>query len=69
MEASKLMAWVTETGEYGGGELLTFGYAKLTEEQWDKLDVMAHYDRFEYVSAILDGNKEVIATIEERNFG
>lgn len=63
------MAWVTDDGSYGGGVHLSFEPNQLTDDQWTKLSEMSDGDRYEYVAAILDGNEELIAEIEEDNFG
>lgn len=63
------MAWVADDGSYGGGVQLTFEANQLTTDQWTKLSEMSDGDRYEYVAAILDDNKELIAEIELDNFG
>lgn len=63
------MAWVAEDGSYGGSMHLSFEPNQLTDDQWTKLGEMSDGSRFDYVSAILDGNEEIIAEIESDNFG
>jgi hypothetical protein len=69
METSKLMAWVAEDGTYGGSVHLSFEQDQLTDDQWTKLSEMSDGDRYEYVYAIINGKDELVAEIEEDNFG
>lgn len=64
------MAWVTNDGEYNGSSVvLEFKFDALTESQWSNLEEMADVDRYEYVSAILANNDELVRNIEMDNFG
>ncbi len=48
-------AWVDADGSYGIGSIITFAPDDLTEAQWDTLSELRDNDRFDYASAILDG--------------
>ena len=64
------MAWVTNDGEYNGSSVvLEFKFDQLTENQWNNLEEMADVDRYEYVSAILANNDDLVRNIEMDNFG
>ena len=64
------MAWVTNDGEYNGSSVvLEFNFDALTESQWSNLEEMADVDRYEYVSAILANNDDLVRNIEMDNFG
>lgn len=63
------MAWVADDGSYGGGAMLAFEPNQLTDDQWTKLSEMSDGDRYEYVYSILNNQDDVIAEIEEANFG
>lgn len=64
------MAWVTNDGEYNGSSvILEFKFDQLTENQWHNLEEMSDVDRYEYVSAILADNDDLVRSIEMDNFG
>jgi hypothetical protein len=64
------MAWVTNDGEYNGSSVvLEFKFDQLTPNQWNNLEEMADVDRYEYVSAILADNDDLVRQIELDNFG
>lgn len=64
------MAWVTNDGEYNGSSVvLEFKFDDLTPNQWNNLEEMADVDRYEYVSAILAYNDDLVRSIEMDNFG
>lgn len=63
------MAWVTDDGSYGGGVHLSFEANQLTDDQWTKLSEISDNDKYEYVYAIINGLDELVAEIEEDNFG
>ena len=64
------MAWVTNDGEYSGSSvILEFKFDQLTPNQWSNLEEMADVDRYEYASAILAGNDDLVRSIEMDNFG
>ena len=64
------MAWVTNDGEYNGSSVvLEFKFDALTENQWHNLEEMSDADRYEYVSAILADNDDLVRSIEMDNFG
>ena len=64
------MAWVTNDGEYNGSSVvLEFKFDQLTPNQWHNLEEMADVDRYEYVSAILANNDDLVRSIEMDNFG
>ena len=64
------MAWVTNDGEYNGSSvILEFKFDQLTPNQWNNLEEMADVDRYEYVSAILAGNDDLVRSVEMDNFG
>lgn len=64
------MAWVTNDGEYNGSSVvLEFKFDQLTPNQWNNLEEMADVDRYEYVSAILANNDDLVRNIEMDNFG
>lgn len=48
-------AWVTDSGEFGSNEILTFDYDTLTEAQWEQLDRLADSDRLPFVQAVIAG--------------
>lgn len=50
------MAYVSEYGNWGVEEILTFDADKLTEHQWHILDELADYDKLPYVWTILRGD-------------
>jgi hypothetical protein len=61
-------AYVTEYGEFAAeGSCLTFDQSLLTISQWELVDVLPDYQKFEYVLAILDGEDDVVAEIEGEN--
>ena len=47
--------WVDENGSYGVSAIAVFDSNALTEDQWDVLSELGDNDRFDYVSAILQG--------------
>ena len=49
------MAWVTEDGSYGSGEVLHFEPTALDDEQWELLSVLPDSQRLAYVEAVLNG--------------
>lgn len=64
------MAWVTNDGEYNGSSaVLEFKFDQLNNNQWHNLEEMADVDRYEYVSAILANNDDLVRSIEMDNFG
>ena len=64
------MAWVTNDGEYNGSSVvLEFKFDDLTQSQWLNLEEMSDVDRYEYVSAILANNDDLVRSIELDNFG
>jgi hypothetical protein len=64
------MAWVTNDGEYNGSSVvLEFKFDQLTPQQWENLEEMADVDRYEYVSAVLADNDELVRSVEMDNFG
>jgi hypothetical protein len=63
------MAWVSNTGEYGASEHITFESSSLTKEQWTRLEDMFPSDRYDYVRAILDKHNLNVCEIEMENFG
>lgn len=64
------MAWVTNDGEYNGSSvILEFKFDQLTPNQWHNLEEMSDVDRYEYVSAILANNDDLVRNIEMDNFG
>jgi hypothetical protein len=64
-----IMAWVAEDGSYGGGAHLSFEANQLTDDQWTKLSEISDGDKYEYVYAIINGKDDLVAEIEEDNFG
>ena len=64
------MAWVTNDGEYNGTSIvLEFDFNDLNEQQWSNLEEMTDVDRYDYVSAILANNDDLVRSIEMDNFG
>lgn len=64
------MAWVTNDGEYNGSSsVLEFKFDQLTPHQWENLEEMSDTDRYDYVSAILADNDDLVRHIELDNFG
>jgi hypothetical protein len=51
-------------GEYGQG-VVVFESDLLTDEQWEKVTDMSASDRPVYIVAILNGDEEAIAEIEQ----
>lgn len=62
-------SFVTEGGEYGSAEVVTFDRDDLSPEQWENLGEIADSDRIKYVEAILENDGVLIAEIERENFG
>jgi hypothetical protein len=61
-------AFVTEYGDYAAeGSVLTFDQSLLSVSQWQLVDELPDFQKFEYVLAILDGEEDVIAEIEGEN--
>jgi hypothetical protein len=59
MEASKerkIMAYVSEYGNWGQEEVLVFDSSLLTEEQFEVLDQVSDYSKMSYVKAIINGD-------------
>jgi hypothetical protein len=59
MEASKerkIMAYVSEYGNWGQEEVLVFDDSLLTEEQFEILDEVSDYSKMSYVKAIINGD-------------
>lgn len=50
------MAYVSEYGNYGVEDVVTFGEDLLTPHQWHVLSEISDMDKFEYVQNILEGN-------------
>ena len=61
-------AWVSMDGEYGQG-VVVFESDALTDEQWEKVSDMAPADRATYIVAVVQDDADVIAQIEQDNFG
>lgn len=61
--------YVTSAGQMCAGEenILIFEAEALTREQWEKLEDIHWEDRETYVGAILHGDADEIARIEEEN--
>ena len=57
------MAYVSEYGNYGAEEVVTFGEDLLTAEQWENLDILPDNERITYVKLILEG--EDVSGFEE----
>lgn len=49
------LAYVTEDGNYGSDKLILFSTDALTAEQWENLSNLGDNSKFEYVSAIMNG--------------
>ena len=61
-------AYVTEYGDFAAeGSCLTFDSSLLSNSQWQLLDELGDYQKFEYVLAILDGDENTIRAIEAEN--
>ena len=59
MEASKerkIMAYVSEYGNWGQEEVLVFDSSLLTKEQFEVLDQVSDYSKMSYVKAIINGD-------------
>lgn len=67
--AEKNSAWVTVDGSYGQGMFKAFDPDDLTDDQWDDIVNMSDGSRYNYVSAILEGNTDWANQIREENFG
>ena len=66
-------AYVTADGTYGVGNIIIFNDNMLTEEQWDVVDNIGDNDRYDYITAVLNGNAKAIAyyeqgTVEENTY-
>lgn len=48
--------WVAESGEYGVGSVIVLHQSSLTMEHLTKMAWMAESDRFEYATAIMNGD-------------
>lgn len=60
------VAYVTEYGDFAAqGSVVTFDPSLLNDKQWDNVDTLPDSMKMEYVLAILDGEEDVIADIEE----
>ena len=60
-------SWVADDGSYGTGDVLVFNHDDITEEQWEKVDMLYDGDRIEYIQAILDEDFEIVEQIERNN--
>jgi len=61
-------AYVTEYGDFAAeGSCLTFDSSLLSNSQWQLVDELPDYQKFEYVLAILDGDENTIRAIEAEN--
>ena len=70
MEGSKVMAWVSADGSYGGDDdIITFDGSKLTDMQWERLTDISDSDKYDYVKNILNGHDMNVREIEMENFG
>ena len=70
MEGSKVMAWVSTDGSYGGeDDIITFSGNELTNEQWERVTDIAEGDRYEYVKSILGEDDANVRILENMNFG
>ena len=67
--AIKSNAWVTADGDYGQGDVRQFEPEDLTADQWDDIVNMHENNRYDYVSAILDGDTKTASNIREESFG
>jgi hypothetical protein len=59
IEASKerkIMAYVSEYGNWGQEQVLVFDDSLLTEEQFEILDEVSDYSKMSYVKAIINGD-------------
>lgn len=48
------MAYVSEYGNYGAEDCLTFETSDLTLAQWGTLDTLPDYEKLPYIKAILN---------------
>lgn len=61
----ELRSYVTEDGNYGSDEIITFPYKMLNEEQWEFLGELSDYDRLPFVRAVLEIDQEALREIYE----
>jgi len=52
-------SYVSEDGNFGTGQLITFPYDALNEDQWNVLDTLSDYEKLPYAQAILDGQEDL----------
>jgi hypothetical protein len=52
-------SYVSEDGNYGTGQLITFPYDSLNEDQWGVVDTLNDSSKLDYVKAVLDGQADL----------
>lgn len=58
--------YCSQDGSYGdGSDILLFKQEDLTVRQWEIMESQSDYDRYLYVQAILEDDKDEIARLEE----
>lgn len=58
--------YVDADGQYGSAwETRQFQYDALNDKQWEMVEVLDGYDRFRYISAVLDNDADELAYFEE----
>lgn len=55
-----------QDGQYNwANDMLTFEEEQLTETQWERFRELDGHDRYQYLSAILSGDAQELAELEE----